>query len=170
MRETWICFCLILSAALIGCADDLPDLSAYNFTEQSQQDSPPPQPPPPPPPRYTIPFSQLHWSLSGPLAGKYCVQWSEPADPHTWDDNYLCTDNDYGFTWKYGLPLDPKLICVLIDEPDDPDTWNDNFLCMPKDYGIVWSHDGEVPGLRCLKITEGAEPFAHSWNDNYLCL
>ncbi|MFP2931647.1 hypothetical protein ACLESO_41970 [Pyxidicoccus sp. 3LG] len=30
------------------------------------------------------------WSDSGPIAGRHCVKWSEGADPHTWNDNYLC--------------------------------------------------------------------------------
>lgn len=32
----------------------------------------------------------LSWSMAGRQAGKSCVQWSEPADPHTWGDNFLC--------------------------------------------------------------------------------
>lgn len=30
------------------------------------------------------------WSCSRPLPGLVCTQIVEPADPHTWGDNYLC--------------------------------------------------------------------------------
>ncbi|MFP2908285.1 S8 family peptidase, partial [Pyxidicoccus sp. 3LFB2] len=33
---------------------------------------------------------QLEWSSSGPLPGRQCLQVFEDADPHTWNDNYLC--------------------------------------------------------------------------------
>ena len=42
-------------------------------------------------------MSSLQWSSAGPIKGKHCVQWLETADPHTWRDNYLCTDRNYGF-------------------------------------------------------------------------
>ena len=39
-------------------------------------------------PRYG---DDLRWSIAGPLAGKpYCTRISEPSDPHTWHDNFLC--------------------------------------------------------------------------------
>ena len=59
-----------------------------------------------------------------------CTQIHESADPHTWDDNFLCAP-------AY-LPLHLKwsssgringLDCIQINEPDDPHTWDDNFLC-----------------------------------------
>jgi hypothetical protein len=32
----------------------------------------------------------LAWSSAGPIAGRQCTQIYEDADPHTWNDNYLC--------------------------------------------------------------------------------
>jgi len=43
----------------------------------------------------TSPYT-FSWTYSNALrdaqqrAGKTCIQWREPADPHTWNDNYLC--------------------------------------------------------------------------------
>ncbi|QSQ27925.1 hypothetical protein JY651_24815 [Pyxidicoccus parkwayensis] len=30
------------------------------------------------------------WSDVGPIAGRTCALWYEAADPHSWDNNYLC--------------------------------------------------------------------------------
>ena len=35
------------------------------------------------------PFN-FHWSSRGPIKGEQCIQWREPLDPHSWDNNYLC--------------------------------------------------------------------------------
>jgi hypothetical protein len=32
-----------------------------------------------------------------------------------------------------------------------------------------WSPAGPIAGMHCTKITESAEPAAHTWNDNYFC-
>jgi len=37
----------------------------------------------------------------------------------------------------------------------------------PDDF--AWSTRGEIPGMRCIQIKEGAEPKRTSWNDNWLC-
>ena len=47
----------------------------------------------------------MQWSYEGPIAGKTCVQWLEGSDPHTWRDNYLCTDVDFGFRWSFQGPI-----------------------------------------------------------------
>merc|ERR1719361_2976013 len=38
--------------------------------------------------------------------GHNCIQWHEGADPHTWDDNYLCDDQCKDFTCT--TPMDYK--------------------------------------------------------------
>ena len=43
---------------------------------------------------------QFYWSSAGPIGGKVCVRWYEPADPHTWHDNYLCSDYSHGLRWS----------------------------------------------------------------------
>jgi len=46
--------------------------------------------------------------MAGPIPGKNCIQWIEPAEPsqHTWKDNYMCAEkvqkstiNNHGLTW-----------------------------------------------------------------------
>ena len=43
----------------------------------------------------TSPYA-FTWVFSGALkdqqykAGKTCIKWTEPSDPNTWNDNYLC--------------------------------------------------------------------------------
>ena len=32
---------------------------------------------------------KFYWSHAGTIPGKKCIKISEPADPHTWDDNVL---------------------------------------------------------------------------------
>ena len=33
---------------------------------------------------------QFNWSPAGPIPGMHCLRFYEPADPHTWGDNFLC--------------------------------------------------------------------------------
>jgi serine protease len=35
---------------------------------------------------------------------------------------------------------------------------------------MKWSSNEPVPGMRCTRILETAEPAAHSWRNNYLCV
>jgi len=122
------------------------------------------------PPPLLPKISEFQWSYAGPIAGKTCLLWSEPADSYTWEDNYLCSDRNLGLTWKYGLPLDPAATCTQVLEPSDPQTWGDNYLCAPRNLGFVWSHNGPVAGMGCLQVREPSEPLAYTWNDNFLCL
>lgn len=114
----------------------------------------------------------MKWSHQGEIPGMgKCVQFYEPADPDTWDDNFLCFDKDYGFQWSSAGEI-PDMYCTKIDEPNDPDTWDDNYLCNPQDFKLVWSHSGKIndPKLDCeTQIDESMEPPQHSWNDNFLC-
>lgn len=119
----------------------------------------------PPPPVNNFSIRDLWWSSAG-ANGPYCTQFAEPADPHTWSDNFLCSQRDYGFRWSSAGPI-RGMHCVQIQESADPHTWNDNFLCSPRDYGLVWSSAGPVDGMSCLQIHESADP--HTWDDNYLC-
>lgn len=107
----------------------------------------------------------LYWSMTGPIPGKTCITVNEPADPHAWNDNYLCGDADYGFRWSYSGTTSGY--CTRIEEPADPHAWDDNYLCSDVDYGAVWSYAGPVPGASCLNLTERADP--HAWDDNFLC-
>ena len=111
----------------------------------------------------------MRWSSAGPYGGMKCVQLLDPSDPHSWNDNYLCFDRDYGFRWSSAGPVGGMKHCVQIKEDADPDTWQDNYLCSDKDYGLQWSQAGELPGMNCTRVNEPAEPADHYWNDNFLC-
>ena len=115
------------------------------------------------------PTTLLAWSSAGPMPGRVCTQILEVADPHTWSDNYLCADRDYGFRWSSAGPIS-GMACTAIIELADPHTWNDNFLCLPSGAGIeiAWSSAGPVAGFSdCVHMHEAADP--HTWDDNFLC-
>lgn len=99
-----------------------------------------------------------------------CTQILEPADPHTWNDNFLCTPQDFGVRWSFRGPI-PGMRCTQIIEPSEPPqhTWRDNFLCVPWQSRLhfSWSFSGPIPGMPCIRFNEGADP--HTWQDNYLC-
>jgi hypothetical protein len=77
----------------------------------------------------------IRWSSAGPIAGLYCVQIREPAEPSytTWNDNYLCGPSwvfGLNTTWSYaGRPLGGFHGCINFNDPQDPHTWADNWLC-----------------------------------------
>jgi hypothetical protein len=106
------------------------------------------------------------WSSSDPISGKYCVQIQEAADPNTWNDNYLCSDIDHGFSWSSARPI-ANSYCLQISEPSDPHTWDDNYLCNPLPNGKTWSYAGAISGRRCVQWTEPSDP--DQWHDNFLC-
>ena len=60
-----------------------------------------------------------------------CTKVHEGADPHTWNDNFLCAPPDapYTFEWSSAGPLHPNGNCIAWYESADPDTWDDNYLC-----------------------------------------
>ena len=100
-----------------------------------------------------------------------CVQISEPADKHTWHDNFFCSSGDKkdpGMKWSSAGQIN-GMKCIQIKEPADRDTWHDNFLCLPNDSPLKlrWSSAGRISGKACIKWSEPADP--HTWNDNYLC-
>ena len=70
--------------------------------------------------------------ILGPISGVKCTQIIESADPHGWDNNYLCVPND-------------------------------------APYQFVWSSALAIKGKKCLKWSEPAEYWQHTWGDNYLC-
>ncbi len=104
----------------------------------------------------------------GGLATSVCTSVNEPRDPHTWQDNYLCSAGHQGVTWSYMGPIAGQR-CIPISEPSDPYTWDDNYLCVPPYSPIqfTWSNTGALPGQRCIPWNEPADP--HTWDDNYLC-
>ncbi len=108
------------------------------------------------------------WSSAGPVSGRVCTQIVEAADPHTWADNYFCSDRDYGIQWRSWGKI-PGMHCTQITEAADPHTWGDNYLCVP--YGSTlhfrWSSAGPIAGMDCTQWLETADP--HTWSDNYLC-
>ena len=115
------------------------------------------------------------WGTAGPISGMTCLKWAEPADPHTWEDNYLCWTRDDQcarreppFTWSCGGPVAGQS-CTRLLETSDPHTWEDNFLCAAQDLGLRWSSAGPIAGMTCTPVSEGSEPSGHTWNDNFLC-
>ena len=111
----------------------------------------------------------FQWSSEGPIDDMTCVQWKEGSDPDGWDNNYLCSEEDYGIKWRLAGPID-GMQCINMNDPDQPSehTWGDNHLCVPADSSLAfqWSTDGEIEGMTCLEITE---PNDANWKDNYLC-
>ena len=110
----------------------------------------------------------LRWSSAGAISGMTCTQWYEAADPHTWDDNYLCNDVDVGLQWSSAGAIS-GMTCTQILEAADPHTWSDNYLCAPEDsaFTFAWNSAGPIDGMTCTQILEAADP--HTWSDNYLC-
>ncbi len=114
-------------------------------------------------------IGQLQWNSQGSIPGKTCIQIKEDAEPasSTWNDNYLCTTNDFGMQWSMSGPISGKT-CVKFDEPSDyAHTWNDNFLCTSQNHNLIFSNNGPVNGKTCVQISETADP--DTWNDNFLC-
>jgi len=115
------------------------------------------------------------YSSAGPIAGKSCVQWNEPADlDQSWSDNYVCSEPVHtfanaGFEFSAAGPLSDKN-CVNVDEPSDPDTWKDNYFCSDADVGMKWSYAGPIADMDCTAVTEASEEQSAAWSDNYLCL
>jgi len=105
----------------------------------------------------------LRWSSAGPIGGMSCVQLSEPADPHTWDDNFLCSEEESPRLWSSAGRS--GLRCTHLSEPSDPHSWENNHLC--HDVDLQWSFAGPIDGMSCVQFREDADP--HTWNDNYLC-
>ncbi len=108
----------------------------------------------------------LAWNSAGPIGGMTCTQISEPADPDTWHDNYLCSDRDLGLRWSYAGPI-AGMVCTHVHEGSDPHGWDDNYLCAPQDLGLRYSSAGPIAGMTCTQLSEGSDP--DTWNDNYLC-
>jgi len=108
------------------------------------------------------------WNCAGPIAGLNCVRLHEDSDPHTWDDNYVCTAGDIGLRWSNAGPV-AGMRCTQLREDADPHTWNDNYLCVPESSTIelFWSMAGPIAGRACLRLYEPSDP--HTWGDNYLC-
>lgn len=114
-------------------------------------------------------LNAIHFSYGQAVPGTHCISLNEPADPHTWGDNSLCTPADYGFRFSYAGPID-GMRCTLMNEPMDPHGWDDNYFCVPHLSRLVptWSHMGPIPNKsRCINIAESSDP--HGWADNYLC-
>ncbi|RKH49289.1 peptidase S8 [Corallococcus sp. AB049A] len=112
----------------------------------------------------------IAWSSAGPMAGRFCTQVHEGADPDTWNDNYLCSTVNHGFAWSSAGPI-AGMRCTQVYEDAEPasHTWNDNYLCVPttSPLQLSWSQSGPIAGKLCTLIHEGSDP--HAWNDNYLC-
>ncbi len=116
---------------------------------------------------------QFWWSYAGPLSGKHCVRINEPSagndgSTHTWGDNYLCSNRNYGIRWSYAGPI-RGMRCTQLHESASPHTWGDNYLCVPSSSQLrfSWSSAEPISGKQCIKVNEPADP--HTWNDNYLC-
>jgi prepilin-type N-terminal cleavage/methylation domain-containing protein len=112
------------------------------------------------------------WNSAGPCGG-YCYHITEPSDPDTWNDNYLCANRNLGLCWTHdGVPGDcngSTPYCTQWREDADPDTWGDNYLCSPVNYGFRWNSAGPIGGMNCIATYEAAEPSSHTWGDNYWC-
>jgi hypothetical protein len=104
-------------------------------------------------------------------ADQACVNLNEPADPDTWNDNFLCSATDYGFRWSYAGPID-GMDCTGVNEAAEPlaAAWSDNYFCAPKQspWIVSYSSAGPIDGKTCVHLNETLD-LANSWSDNYLC-
>ena len=79
-----------------------------------------------------INFHFLFASL-GPVEGMKCTRISEPEDPESWQDNYICVpkNSPYDFMWSDSGSIENGHIgCLKIDEPTETGKyWRDNYLC-----------------------------------------
>lgn len=111
------------------------------------------------------------FSCDGAESGQSCVNLNEPSDPHTWNDNFLCTRADYGLRWSSSGPLE-GMTCTNVTEGAEPlaSAWSDNYLCAPKQspLELSWSSAGPIAGKTCVHFNETLD-LANSWSDNYLC-
>jgi len=112
------------------------------------------------------------WSSSGRPEGYSCLHIHEAADPHTWDDNYLCWDSKKAnphFRWSNDGAI-RGMRCTQITEPGDREgTWHDNFLCVDRNspYHFSWSHWGRIQDKECIQWVEASDTSV--WSDNFLC-
>ena len=62
-----------------------------------------------------------------------CTRVSEPEDPESWQDNYICVSkkSPYDFMWSdNGSIQNDHIGCLKIDEPSETAKyWRDNYLC-----------------------------------------
>ncbi|MFT3706692.1 MAG: peptidoglycan recognition family protein [Archangium sp.] len=123
---------------------------------------------PPPCDRTAGPFT---FSCDGAQPAQTCVNLNEPSDPDTWNDNFLCTPNDYGFRWSFTGPID-GMDCTNVNEGAEPlaSIWSDNYFCAPKQspWIVSYSSAGPIDGKTCVQLNEPAD-LANSWGDNFLC-
>ncbi|MFC1623492.1 hypothetical protein ACFL16_03780, partial [Patescibacteria group bacterium] len=108
------------------------------------------------------------WSNEGVIDGMVCTHILETVDPDSWDNNYLCTQNNEGIVWNSSGTV-AGMRCYQVSESADPDTWHDNYLCVPEQSNLqfYWSSDERVSGKDCVQWFEPYDP--HTWDDNYLC-
>lgn len=116
------------------------------------------------------PQIEFAWSSAGPVSGQYCTRIQEIADPNTWDDNYICNENDVGLRFNSAGPM-AGMTCINTPQPPSyaySGTWADNYLCWPPaaNLGLTWSITGQTPGKYCLpQISE----VGGWWPQTFLC-
>ena len=114
----------------------------------------------------------LRFSHSGTLGGMHCTSMNEPSDPHTWNDNYLCSNENLGMKFATAGAT-PGMDCTRIHEGSDiAGTWGDNYMCLPKSSKVRlhWSSAGPIAGKACIAVNEPAEPAETTWSDNFICI
>lgn len=119
----------------------------------------------------------LKWSPAGPIAGKTCVLFNEPAEwqylpPTSWQDNYLCYDNRDGHNLQFyhgggnDFPGTAQLNAT-----------NPGWQSSASPLYATWTGTDTARGkqVRCVRILEPSDsPLTVSqhdgtWNDNWLC-
>merc|ERR1719330_1528316 len=63
----------------------------------------------------------MKWSQAGPISNMRCTKINEPADPHAWQDNYLCVpkSSHLKLYWSYAGAISGKN-CIQWHESQDP--------------------------------------------------
>lgn len=99
----------------------------------------------------------------------YCWQVFEYWDINNgfpydgWDNNYLCSNNDLGITWKQDGVIPGQFCYQWGASPEDPDTWNDNYLCANQPLGVEFSKTGVIAGKSCISIRENLDSEPALW-------
>lgn len=87
----------------------------------------------------------------------YCWKVFEGAEPAGWNNNYLCSNNNLGITWKQDGPITGQFCYQWRAAPEDPHTWGDNYLCATQPLGIEFSKSGPIAGKDCIAIRENLD-------------
>jgi len=124
-----------------------------------------------PKPKVERPKLVMRFSNAGMIPGMTCIGMRESSDPHTWHDNYICSNYYIGLRWSSAGAISGMKCTRIHESADNEGTWFDNYLCLPQSspHSLTWSSSGTPVGRVCERVYESEEPAYTTWYDNYLC-